>query len=81
MKGGSMMKIYVFLLIMLSISACAQTRYTHSTKNANEFERAKYECEKIAKHQAKESGAPDNPFVITDKTNLCLQVNGWTADK
>ena len=75
------MKIFVSLLIMLFIGACAQTRYTHSTKNAQDFERAKYECEKIARHQAKESGAPDNPFIITDKTDKCLQLNGWTAVK
>jgi hypothetical protein len=79
MKGGSMKKVFISLLLMLSISACAQTQYTHSTKDTQNFERAKYECEKIARHQAKESGAPDNPFIITDKTNKCLQLNGWTA--
>lgn len=66
---------------MLFISACAQTRYTHSTKGTQDFERDKYECEKIARHQAKESGSPDNPFIITDKTNQCLQLNGWTTVK
>jgi len=80
-KGGYVMKILISFLLTFFIIACAQTRYTHSTKNINEFESAKYECEKIAKHQAKESGSPDNPFVITDKTKLCLQLNGWTPAK
>jgi hypothetical protein len=80
-KGGDMMKILIFLLLILFITACAQTRYTHSTKDAQEFERAKYECEKIAKHQAKESGSPDNPFMVADKTDQCLQLSGWTPVK
>lgn len=80
-KGGYAMKILISLLLTLFIIACAQTRYTHSTKSANEFERAKYECEKIAKHQAKESGSPDNPFMIADKTDQCLQLSGWTSVK
>ena len=75
------MKILISLLLTLFIIACAQTRYTHSTKDVNEFERAKYECEKIAKHQAKEAGSPDNPFIITDKTEQCLQLSGWTPAK
>jgi len=72
------MKIFVSLLIMLFIGACAQTRYTHSTKGTQDFERDKYECEKIAKHQAEESGSPGNPFMIADKTDKCLRLNGWT---
>ncbi len=75
------MKIIISLLLILFISACAQKRYTHSTNDGQDFERARYECEKIARHQAKESGAPDNPFIITDKTDKCLQLNGWTAVK
>ena len=72
-----MMKIFVSLLLMLSISACAQ-RYTHATKSTQDFERDKYECEKIARHQAAELGSPDNPFMIGDKTDKCLRLNGWT---
>lgn len=72
------MKIFVSFLLVLFISACAQTRYTRSTNDGQDFERARYECEKIARHQAEESGSPDNPFMIADKTDRCLQVNGWT---
>ena len=72
------MKLLISFLLALFIFACAQTRYTHSTKSPDEFENAKYHCEKIAKHQAKESGSPDDPFVIAENTDLCLKANGWT---
>jgi len=78
MKGGKTVKLLISLLLTLFIFACAQTRYTHSTKSPDEFEHEKYQCEKIAKHQAIESGSPDDPFVISDKTDLCLKSNGWT---
>jgi hypothetical protein len=59
-----MMKIIISLLLILFICACAQARYTHSTKDGQDFERARHECEKIARHQAKEAGSPDNPFKL-----------------
>jgi len=75
------MKFLISFLLALFIFACAQTRYTHSTKGSDEFEHEKYQCEKIAKHQAKESGTPDDPFVIADKTDQCLKLSGWTPVK
>jgi len=81
MKGGSVMKVLIFPLLALFIFACAQTRYTHSTKGPDEFEHAKYQCEKIAKHQAQESGSPDDPSLIADKTDQCLKLSGWTPVK
>ncbi|MBI5055989.1 MAG: hypothetical protein HZB61_05165 [Nitrospirae bacterium] len=72
----------MFILLVLLISACASTPYTHSTKGAKDLEREIYECEKIAMFKAEEAGSPDNPFMIAAEKDRCLQVKfGWTPVK
>ena len=73
-------KIAVFIVIYLS--GCAKTIFVHPTKNAQDFEHDKYECQLIAEQSAANWGAQGNPFVIADKTKECLKKKyGWREQK
>ena len=66
-------------VLMLGVAGCATVVYTHSTKNAQDFERDKYECEKVAEQSAANWGSPGNPFMIVEEMRKCLELRyGWT---
>jgi hypothetical protein len=73
-----MKKACLYILLILFFSGC-QTTYNHPVKEAKDFERDKYECEKIAKKLATDAGSPENSFIINDETARCLKLKfGWT---
>jgi hypothetical protein len=78
-----MKTLFACMLSMFFINACAQTGgYTHATKNADDFERERYECEKIATHKAEDQGASGNPNMVSTETDRCLKVKfGWVPRK
>lgn len=77
-----MKKISSLILLVIFVLACAQSRYTHPTKSSTDFEREDRECEKIARYKAAQAGSPDNPFLISDERNKCLELKfGWTSGK
>ena len=60
---------------------CA-TIYTHPTKNAQDFERDKYECELIAKQTVGDMGYGHNPLIEAGEIKRCLKFKyGWTPIK
>lgn len=73
------LSILILLLILLLLIGCAPTVYTHPTKNAQDFERDKYDCEKIAEQSAANWGSRGNLFIIADEMKRCLELKfGWT---
>lgn len=66
------------LLFLVSCTPLAYSQYTHPTKNAQDFERDKYECRLIAEQSAANWGAAGNPMIIADEMRKCLQIKyGW----
>jgi len=75
-------KIILILIILLVFSGCAPTMYVHPTKDAQDFEHDKYECEKIAEQSAANWGSPGNPFMIANEIRRCLELKyGWKPEK
>jgi len=75
------MKIF-FLLILIFISACATTHWVHPTKNAQDFERDKYDCEKVAEQSAANTGDRGNIFILANEMSRCLRLkHGWEIQK
>jgi len=73
-----MKTVCLYIALIFFIAGC-QTSYKHPTKAAKDLERDKHECEKIAAKLAKDAGEPDNPFLIRDEMNRCLELKfGWT---
>lgn len=78
-----MSKFNLLLLFLISMAlllgGCAPTMYTHPTKNAQDFNRDKYDCEKIAEQSAANWGSHGNPFMIVSEMKRCLELKfGWT---
>ena len=78
-----MMKKILFIIISFAfLSGCARTVYTHPYKDAADFERDKYECEKIAEQSAANLGMRGNPFYIVDETFKCMRLKqGWKPER
>lgn len=73
-----MIRTALSLLLLLAINGCAPTVFVHPTKNNEDFERDKYECEKIAEQSAANWGSRGNPFMIANEMKRCLQLKfGW----
>lgn len=79
------MRKYLLLLLALTslliiFGGCAKKLYYHPTKNAQDFERDKYECEaraNIIAGQWKSGGMP-NPLIFMDEMDRCLRIKyGW----
>jgi hypothetical protein len=81
MNGGEIMKYFIVcIFLILFISGCQTTSYKHPTKEAQDLERDKYQCEKIAKRLAADAGSPENPIIISKETKRCLKLKfGWTS--
>ena len=70
---------FICIFLILFIGGCQTTSYKHPTKEAQDFERDKYQCEKIAKRLAADAGYSDNPVVISKELKRCLKLKfGWT---
>lgn len=77
-----MIRVIFAVLLLLTMGGCAPTVFTHPTKNNQDFERDKYDCEKVAEQSAANWGAKGNPFIIADEIKRCLQLkHGWIRVK
>ncbi len=76
------MKRLLFLPLALFVSGCAPTLYCHPSKTQADFDREKYDCEKVAEQSAANWGSKGNIFMIADEMNKCLRLKyGWTPCK
>lgn len=76
-----MKKVLIIILLFLLIG-CVKTVYTHPYKGADDFERDKYECEKIAEQSAANWGIKGNPFYIADEIWKCMRLKqGWKPER
>jgi hypothetical protein len=72
----------VCLILCLCLIGCAKTVYTHPTKPASEFDRDKYDCEKVAEQSAANTGSSMNPFYIVSEMKRCLVYkHGWVPQQ
>jgi hypothetical protein len=68
----------VILVLAMGFFGCAPKLYTHPTKNAQDFSRDKYDCEKIAEQSSANSGTQGNPFILVSEMQRCLELKfGW----
>ena len=68
----------LLLLAALALSSCAPKVYVHSTKDATDFNRDKYDCQQVATQNAYQMGMAGNMFWITDQMQQCLEMkHGW----
>lgn len=81
-----MKKLIFAILVSLLISGCAAPRpmnFTHPTKDASEFERDKYACERQSTEYVRSMGFMTqnfgpNPLMVRDETVKCLRLEkGW----
>jgi hypothetical protein len=78
-RGGIFVVANVCLILCICLIGCARTVYTHPTKTTADFERDKYDCEKVAEQSAANWGSPGNPFMIVSEMKRCLELkHGWT---
>jgi hypothetical protein len=76
------MRKLVIGVLVAGVFGCAPKVYTHPTKNAQDFERDKYQCEKIAEQSAANTGAKGNPFIIVQEQQRCLELQmGWVPQQ
>ncbi len=69
-----MKKIILIVGILFLLGGCASGRWTHPTKTAEDFERDKYECEKIAEQSAANWGSQGNIFMMVREMRRCLEL-------
>lgn len=72
------MKKAFFIMLFFFLGGCAIT-YTHPTKNSQEFERDRRECEAMAMKNLSSRGiATDCDAVVGKETMKCLETQkGW----
>jgi hypothetical protein len=64
------------------ICGCAQTVFVHDNKNAQAFERDKYDCQLVAAQSAANWGSAGNPFIIASEMQKCLKMkHGWREQR
>lgn len=79
------MKTKAAISIALFLTGCVTTpiQLTHPMKNASEFERDKYACERQATGYVRDMGFVTqnfgpNPLMVRDETLKCLRLDkGW----
>jgi hypothetical protein len=78
-----MKKIMLAFLSLALLAGCAPKMFVHDTKNSQDFERDKYDCEQIATQLVANRGYSTtsfgtNPLMIRDETIKCLKFKyGW----
>lgn len=68
------------LVSMLAVGmlGCAPRVFVHSSKNAQDFERDKYDCQQTATQYTANLGFAGNPLIIADEIEKCLTIKyGW----
>ncbi len=72
-----MKKIILIVGILFLLGGCVGG-LTHLTKNEQDFERDKYECQMIAEQSAVNWGSRGNIFMIAQEINRCMRLKfGW----
>ncbi len=69
----NMKKIILIVGILFLLGGCATGKWTHATKNEQDFIRDKYECEKIAEQSAANWGSRGNIFMISREMERCMK--------
>ncbi len=73
-----MFRLVIVTTTFLFLSSCTKVYYTHPWKTPEDFERDKYECEKIAEQSAAAVGASGNIPYIVMEVKRCLELKyGW----
>ena len=73
-----MKRITLIVGFLFLLGGCAGG-LTHLTKNEQDFERDKYECQMIAEQSAANWGSRGNIFMIAQEINRCMRLKfGWT---
>lgn len=63
---------------LIFLGGCAGKVLVHDTKNAEQFETDKYECQMVATQHTANLGFAGNPLIIADETVKCLKFkHGW----
>lgn len=77
------MKRILAIAIISTLAGCAPTMFIHDTKNAQDFERDKYDCEMIATQHVSNRGFSTtsfgvNPLMVKDEATKCMKLKyGW----
>ena len=72
------MKRFLMGMILFLLLGCASTIYTHPDKSVQDFDRDRYECEKIAEQSAANWGMKGNPIYMNLEIKKCLEQKcGW----
>ena len=73
---------FLLLLTALTLLGCAPKLYVHSTKNAADFDRDKFDCQQVATQNAYQMGMAGNMFWIADQMQQCLEMkHGWVEQQ
>lgn len=73
----------IFIALFLAGCVAAPVQLTHPTKNASDFERDKYACERQATEYVRNMGYMTqnfgpNPLMVREETIKCLRLDkGW----
>jgi hypothetical protein len=69
----------VTIICIFIFAGCAPKTFTHPSKNEEDFNRDRYDCQQVAAKYAESWGVPGNPFTIAEQINECMtQKYGWT---
>lgn len=73
-----MKRLALCILISLFMMGCATSaKYTHPTKDSDEFEYDKNQCMQVANEYAANVGSKDDIILIIHQTEQCLEKRGW----
>lgn len=75
---ANLLSLAMLFVTTLALSSCGPKLYVHSTKNATDFNRDKFDCQQVATQNAYQMGMAGNPFWIASQTQECLVMkHGW----
>jgi hypothetical protein len=73
-----MKRFFLYTLAFLFLAGCAPRLYCHPSKVAEDFEREKYDCEKVAEQSAANWGVKGGVYFIVKEMDRCLKSRyGW----